>query len=86
MGAAERAGIPFSLSRVGTRSIEKVRDAAPDAERWFQLHLWWDQAASLDLLQRAKAAGMRPFSSRWTRPCPGSCCGTCATAWSSRRA
>ena len=36
--AAEKAGIPFSLSTMGTRSIEEVRDAAPDAERWFQLN------------------------------------------------
>ncbi|MGX0670218.1 L-lactate dehydrogenase (cytochrome) [Kocuria marina] len=71
MGAAERAGIPFSLSRMGTRSIEKVRDAAPDGERWFQLHLWWDQAASLDLLQRAKTAGVGTLLVTVDTPVPG---------------
>lgn len=69
--AAERAGIPFSLSTMGTRSIEEVRDAAPDAERWFQLYLWRDHAASLDLLQRAKAAGMRTLLVTVDTPVPG---------------
>lgn len=69
--AAERAGIPFSLSTMGTRSIEEVRDAAPDAERWFQLYLWRDHAASLDLLQRAKAAGMRTLLVTVDTPAPG---------------
>ena len=55
--AAAEAGIPFSLSTMGTRSIEEVRDAAPDAARWFQLYLWRDHEASRDLIARAKAAG-----------------------------
>ena len=35
--AAEAAGIPFSLSTMGTTSIEDVATAAPTARRWFQL-------------------------------------------------
>ncbi|GEC98579.1 alpha-hydroxy-acid oxidizing enzyme [Kocuria varians] len=69
--AAERAGIPFSLSTMGTRSIEEVNDAAPDAERWFQLYLWRDHAASLDLIQRAKAAGVRTLLVTVDTPVPG---------------
>ena len=69
--AAEKAGIPFSLSTMGTRAIEEVRDAAPDAERWFQLYLWRDHAASLDLLQRAKAAGVRTLLVTVDTPVPG---------------
>ncbi|QMS57172.1 alpha-hydroxy acid oxidase [Kocuria varians] len=69
--AAEKAGIPFSLSTMGTRSIEEVRDAAPDAERWFQLYLWRDHAASLDLLQRAKAAGVGTLLVTVDTPVPG---------------
>jgi L-lactate dehydrogenase (cytochrome) len=55
--AAEKAGIPFTLSTMGTRSLEEVAAAAPGARRWFQLYLWKDRAKSLDLLERARAAG-----------------------------
>ncbi|MCT1690539.1 alpha-hydroxy-acid oxidizing protein [Brevibacterium sp. p3-SID960] len=57
--AAERAGVPFSLSTMGTQSIEDVAAAAPNATKWFQLYLWRDREASLDLIQRAWAAGYR---------------------------
>ncbi|MCC5671380.1 alpha-hydroxy acid oxidase [Kocuria rhizophila] len=69
--AAERAGIPFSLSTMGTRSIEEVRDAAPDAERWFQLYLWREHDASLDLIRRAKAAGTTTLLVTVDTPVPG---------------
>ena len=55
--AATKAGIPFSLSTMGTTSIEEVAQAAPNSTRWFQLYLWKDRARSLDLLQRAQASG-----------------------------
>lgn len=55
--AATKAGIPFSLSTMGTRSIEEVAQAAPNSTRWFQLYLWKDRERSLDLLQRAQASG-----------------------------
>ncbi len=55
--AATRAGIPFSLSTMGTRSLEEVAQAAPDSRRWFQLYLWKDREKSRQLLQRARAAG-----------------------------
>ncbi|WP_327657802.1 alpha-hydroxy acid oxidase [Streptomyces sp. NBC_00483] len=55
--AAAKAGIPFSLSTMGTRSLEHVAAAAPDGRRWFQLYLWKDRQKSLDLLQRATASG-----------------------------
>ncbi|MCT1830622.1 alpha-hydroxy acid oxidase [Brevibacterium luteolum] len=57
--AAERAGVPFSLSTMGTQSIEDVAAAAPNATKWFQLYLWRDRDASHDLIQRAWAAGYR---------------------------
>lgn len=69
--AAERAGIPFSLSTMATRSIEEVRDAAPDAERWFQLYLWREHDASLDLIRRAKAAGTTTLLVTVDTPVPG---------------
>ncbi|MBK1787535.1 alpha-hydroxy acid oxidase [Prauserella cavernicola] len=55
--AAQRAGIPFSLSTMGTRSIEDVAAVAPQARRWFQLYLWKDRARSQELLDRAWASG-----------------------------
>lgn len=55
--AAQKAGIPFSLSTMGTRSIEEVADAAPEGRNWFQLYLWKDREKSKALVQRAAAAG-----------------------------
>ncbi|TJY64148.1 alpha-hydroxy-acid oxidizing protein [Arthrobacter sp. CAU 1506] len=55
--AAAAAGIPFSLSTMGTRSIEQVAATAPEGRRWFQLYLWKDRQKSLDLLRRAEASG-----------------------------
>lgn len=69
--AAAEAGIPFSLSTMGTRSIEEVRDAAPDAARWFQLYLWRDHEASRELIVRAKAAGYTNLIVTVDTPVPG---------------
>lgn len=69
--AAAEAGIPFSLSTMGTRSIEEVRDAAPDAQRWFQLYLWRNHEASRELLERAAAAGMHTLLVTVDTPVPG---------------
>ncbi len=55
--AAGDAGIPYTLSTLGTASLEEVAAHAPQTRRWFQLYVMRDQAATLDLLQRAKAAG-----------------------------
>ncbi|MCW2689370.1 MAG: mdlB 2, partial [Mycobacterium sp.] len=37
--AAARAGIPFSLSTMGTTSIEDVMHANPHGRNWFQLYM-----------------------------------------------
>ncbi|GAA1406699.1 L-lactate dehydrogenase [Glutamicibacter uratoxydans] len=55
--AAAKAGIPFSLSTMGTRSIEEVAQAAPEGRKWFQLYLWKDREKSKALVERAAAAG-----------------------------
>ncbi|MEZ7827534.1 MAG: alpha-hydroxy acid oxidase [Aquiluna sp.] len=55
--AAEKAGIPFSLSTMGTRSIEEVAEVAPTGTNWFQLYMWKDRDRSLALIDRAKASG-----------------------------
>lgn len=55
--AAARAGVPYTLSTMGTTSIEGVAAAAPDGRNWFQLYLWRDRAASKELVARARDAG-----------------------------
>lgn len=55
--AAARAGIPFSLSTLGTTSIEAVKEANPGGRNWFQLYMWKDRDRSTTLVQRAVAAG-----------------------------
>lgn len=55
--AAARAGIPFSLSTMGTASIEDVKAANPHGRNWFQLYMWKDRDRSIALLDRAAAAG-----------------------------
>ncbi|SFF40982.1 alpha-hydroxy acid oxidase [Blastococcus tunisiensis] len=54
---AQRAGIPYALSTMGTTSVEALAAAAPGARRWFQLYLWRDRDASAALVQRARTAG-----------------------------
>ena len=54
---AERVGIPYALSTMGTTSIEDVAAAAPEARKWFQLYVWRDRGAGAELMARAKAAG-----------------------------
>lgn len=55
--AAARAGIPFSLSTLGTASIEDVAAANPNGRNWFQLYMWKDRDRSMALVERAAAAG-----------------------------
>lgn len=55
--AAARAGVPYTLSTMGTVSVEDLAQHVPDLQRWFQLYLWQDRDASLDLMARAQAAG-----------------------------
>lgn len=55
--AAADAGIPYTLSTMGTRSIEDVAAAAPDGRNWFQLYMWKDRDRSMALVERAKNSG-----------------------------
>jgi L-lactate dehydrogenase (cytochrome) len=54
---AERVGIPYALSTMGTTSPEALAAAAPSADKWFQLYLWQDRGPSRDLIARAEASG-----------------------------
>ena len=49
--------IPYTLSTMGTTTIEDVATAAPGTRKWFQLYLWRDRAPAKDLVQRAADAG-----------------------------
>jgi L-lactate dehydrogenase (cytochrome) len=54
--AAERAGIPYSLSTMGTCSIEEVAEVC-DGPKWFQVYTWKDRGLVKELVERAAAAG-----------------------------
>lgn len=54
--AAARAGIPYSLSTMGTRSIEDIA-AVSASDKWFQIYTWRDRPLVEELVGRAKAAG-----------------------------
>ena len=69
--AAERAGIPYALSTMGTTSIERLAAEVPRARRWFQLYLWRDRAASRDLVARAQEAGYEALVLTVDTPVPG---------------
>jgi len=55
--SAARTGIPYTLSTMGTTSIEDLADAAPDGRNWFGLYVWKDRGASTELMARARDAG-----------------------------
>ena len=57
--AAEKFGIPYTLSTLGTSTIEDVVTAAPDGSNWFQLYMWKDREGSMALVERAKKAGVK---------------------------
>ncbi|MEK9647577.1 MAG: alpha-hydroxy-acid oxidizing protein, partial [Gammaproteobacteria bacterium] len=54
--AAEKAGVPFTLS---TMSITPIEDVAANTQQpfWFQLYVMRDKDFAGDLIDRAKAAG-----------------------------
>ena len=54
---AGQLGIPYALSTLGTTSPEDVALAAPETNKWFQLYLWNDRDAGVELVRRARAVG-----------------------------
>lgn len=54
---AQRRGIPYAVSTLGTQTPEAVRAAAPDARLWWQLYVWRDRGAGEELMRRAEQAG-----------------------------
>ncbi|MGC0365439.1 L-lactate dehydrogenase (cytochrome) [Rhodococcus sp. 27YEA15] len=55
-GAAAAAHIPYTLSTMGTTSLEDLADSAPTGRHWFQLYLWRDRDAGSELIERARLA------------------------------
>lgn len=55
--AAGEAGIPFTLSTLGTTSIEHVKEANPLGRNWFQLYVMRQREISYGLVERAAEAG-----------------------------
>ena len=53
--AADRAGIPYTLSTLGTRSIEEIA-AVSKGRKWFQVYVWRDRELVREMLERAIAA------------------------------
>jgi len=53
--AANRAGVPYTLSTLSTRSIEEVR-AVSDGRLWFQVYAWRDRGLVKEMIDRAAAA------------------------------
>ena len=53
--AAARAGLPYTLSTMSTRSIEEVRSVS-DGRLWFQVYAWRDRGLVREMIDRATAA------------------------------
>ena len=75
-GAAE-AGIPFTLSTLGTSSIEDVKANNPGGRNWCQRHEMRDRQISYGLVERA-AAGFDTLMFTVDTPWPVHACGTSA--------
>lgn len=57
--AVAAAGIPMVVSTSASMTLEAVAEAAPDADRMFQLYLVRDLGYTRSLVERAEAAGYR---------------------------
>ena len=68
---AERRGIPYALSTLGTTSIERVAEAAPNARKWFQLYVQKDRSVGEELMTRATDAGYEALILTVDAPVPG---------------
>lgn len=54
--AAHAAGVAYSLSTIGSTTIENVADVCP-GPKFFQVYVWKDRGVVREALARAKAAG-----------------------------
>jgi len=55
--AAARAGVPYTLSTMGTTSPAELKSAVPAGANWFQLYLWKDRDGTRRLIDDVRRAG-----------------------------
>ncbi|MFC7789839.1 alpha-hydroxy acid oxidase [Microbacterium sp. MAHUQ-60] len=55
--AAARAGVPYTLSTMGTTSPAELKAAVPTGTNWFQLYLWKDRDGTRRLIDDVRRAG-----------------------------
>ncbi|MGB0897797.1 MAG: FMN-dependent L-lactate dehydrogenase LldD [Psychrobium sp.] len=68
--AAERKGVPFTMSTVSVCPIEEVVPAI-SRPMWFQLYVLKDRGFMRNVLERAKAAGVKTLVFTVDMPVPG---------------
>jgi L-lactate dehydrogenase (cytochrome) len=54
---AARHNVPYTLSTVGTTTVEDLAEAAPEGNNWFQLYVAKDRAKTVELVDRVIASG-----------------------------
>jgi L-lactate dehydrogenase (cytochrome) len=54
--AAAASGVPYTLSTLGTRSIEEVASVS-EGSKWFQVYMWRDRGLVRSMMERAQEAG-----------------------------
>jgi L-lactate dehydrogenase (cytochrome) len=54
--AADRAGLPYALSTMATRSIEEVAEVS-QGRKWFQVYMLRDRGVVKEMIQRAARSG-----------------------------
>jgi L-lactate dehydrogenase (cytochrome) len=69
--AAERHGVPFTLSTVGICSISELRAAVPAAPLWFQLYVIRDRGFMRELLAVAREKRVEALVFTVDMPVPG---------------
>lgn len=55
--AAARAGVPYTLSTMGTTSPAELQQQVPAGTNWFQLYLWKDRDGTRKLIDDVRRAG-----------------------------
>lgn len=68
---ASRTGIPYSLSTLGTTTLEDLAAAVPTSRRWFQLYLMSDRSIGREMTRRAWDAGYDTLLLTIDTPVPG---------------
>ena len=66
-GAATQAGVPYTLSTMGTTAPEDLKGS----DLWFQLYVWRDRGFTTDLIERARGAGYTALVLTVDTPVPG---------------